>query len=171
MNTMKTFSFTIVLILINISAAASNVTISDFVRNEDMSVKAHLNWQDASNECLLRGSRLPTAREFAKEAEKYGGKILKIDDYKADKIPSGFEKTDFYQISSTENNKTDAFYYSYKTYRKPSGDLAYFWTWTSSIPTDKSDKVRFYDGESGSIFSTTKSLHTKESAVRCVLKL
>ncbi len=168
---MNTLSFTIALILINISTAVGHVTIGDFVRNEDMSVKAHLNWQDASNECSQRGSRLPTAREFAKEAEKYGGKILEINDYKADKIPLGFEKIDFYLIISAEGKKTDAFYYSYKKYQKPAGDLSYYWTWTSSIPADKNNSARFYDGGAGIITSTTKNLQTKESAVRCVLKM
>lgn len=143
--------------------------IGDFIRNKDGSVKTKINQFEASAECKRRGSRLPTARELVKEAEKYGGKLLEVSDYEDKKIPDGFVKNDFHKVTSIENEKTDTFYYSYAHYQRPKGDIGYYWTWSSSLHPDNDYFAHFFFG--GDINTYARYDRSFIGAARCKLTL
>lgn len=141
---MKNLSaLTFLFIFVSISSLAfgnpdpNQSVIGDFIRNNDGTIKTRIHHFEAEAACEKKGSRLPTARELAKEAEKYGGKLLEENEYDAGNIPSGYIKDYFYKVvtngNANANRKKDNFYYSTQNYKKPSGDLGEYVTWSSSL--------------------------------------
>ncbi len=157
----------------------SNVlAIGDFIRNADGTIKRGIKLSEAAEACIKLGSRLPTSRELAKYAEKYGGKIIEVNEYEADKIPTGYAKKEL-EIFESENmdGKNDRFFYSDLKYKRPKGDLGKYMlhSWRSS----QSKHLQIFDSVTGRLLSFGQSslydsdiedLPFKNQAARCVVK-
>lgn len=135
--------------------------LGNFIRNTDGSVKKQLNHYQTTKQCKALGRRLPTAREFAVEATKYGAEILEFDEVYPGDTPSGFKL-----ISALNpDGKLDKFYYSMTYYKSP----IYTHTlsmWSSSVsPEDPNSAYEFY--AAGSISIAAKDITTRFDGVFC----
>lgn len=114
----------------------------------------------ASKLCKLQGKRLPTPREFAVEATKYGAKILETEEVPG-VVPYGFN------IMITENiNGADHFYYSNENYKNPS--LSEEQAWTDSSITDYNQDQIVFDKTTGSFRMAMRGIHKDNLLVICV---
>lgn len=143
-------------------------TIGDFLRNPDGSVRTKINQIEASRECERLGTRLPTVRELAQEGTKLGAALLEVSEYRSGKIPLGYARDDFYKIETKEG---DTFYYSYRNYKRPSGDLGNYWVWSSSLHPNDGDNAFVFNGYYGSVFSVSRYFSYYYYAVRCVARV
>ncbi len=122
-----------------------------------------VNQYDAEKICLEMGLRLPTARELGLVSQNLGAQGI------SDTPKEGYHRV---KVSDSQGNN-DYFFYSYKGYQRPIGDLGSYWFWSSSTNPypHNSNKVWVLNGYDGSLssFYFPRSLYHEDSAVRCVL--
>jgi len=107
------------------------------------------------------GMRLPTARELA------------LDAIARKALPSSAiseTKKDGYSLvkGSDSVGNPDHFYFSYKDYKRPAGDLGNKWFWSSSVHPDYSVYAYVINGVNGVIDYVSRSYDYDYGAVRCV---
>lgn len=82
-----------------------------------------MNHNHAGSYCRNQQSRLPTARELALYARSRGAEGI-----------SETAKDGYYLVKGTDSaGNADHFYFSYKGYKSPAGDLGNYWFWSSSV--------------------------------------
>tara|TARA_Y100000590_G_scaffold445177_1_gene576939 strand:- start:1067 stop:1573 length:507 start_codon:yes stop_codon:yes gene_type:complete len=108
--------------------------------------------------CSEKGMRLPTVRELALYAESRGAQGI-----------SETEKPRHYLIKGSDaEGNSDPFYFSYKGYEPPEGELGEYWFWTSSIPSDYTPVAYLLMGKYGDITYSVRNYFFRHIAVRCV---
>ncbi len=143
--------------------------LGDFLRDKNGKIITNVTQKQASDACERQGMRLPTAREVALEGVKIGGAaLLEVSDYEAGKIPLGYAKSDFYKVTTKEEDKsTDQFYYSYEDYVRPTRDLGNHWVWSSSLHSNYSYEAFYFSGFSGDVYYSNRFNSNDGGAVRC----
>ena len=126
----------------------SSSALGDIARNANGSIN-YMNQADAIKYCKSQGGHLPTARELAQALN-----------------PKGISNTDpkdgvSYLVSTTEGDK---FYYNYKTYTRPQGDLGSNFFWSSSGYSVYPDDAYYFYGDYGFVDYVNRD---NSSAVRC----
>ena len=141
-----------------------SVTIGDFLRISDGQVRNRINQYQAERACAEQGSRLPTARELAEEATRYGAEILELSQAPTGKVPEGY-----YRINAKNpNGTTDSFYYSRQNYKRPSGDLGNYWVWSSSLHPVFDDVAFDFYGADGFLYYYSRGTRFGYDSARCV---
>lgn len=101
---------------------------------------------------------MPTAREFALYAQNLGAQGI-----------SETAKDGYYLVKGSDSaGNPDHFYFSYKGYQRPAGDLGNYWFWSSSVHPDDSDYAYYLYGDDGHVYYGYRSSDVVISAVRCV---
>jgi len=104
---------------------------------------SYLNEVDAVQYCSDLGTRLPTIRELALYAQSLGAKGIRETAHvgvastdSAVQAEIAQMKGDHYEAIYTLNSSKEMtvdFYYSYAGFKVPTGDLGYFWLYSSSV--------------------------------------
>lgn len=168
----KNFIFFTLTILLTLSqASATENLISDLVKNSDGKILKS-GWFRGKDICrIVKGGDLPTVRDYAEEATKYGAEILETYQVSKEKLPNDFVLVDVYNINVAHNvQKRDTFYYSFKSYNAPNGELGKTYAWTSSTYADAYENKMYWTKAIFSPHNGGFSLtHENEPyAVRCV---
>lgn len=175
-------------------------TIGDFIRNDDGTVKLFawgIGEEAAQVQCARRGSRIPTARQYAREAEKYGGKILRLSEYDRykssltarDQLGNILDDFNFYPVFSkalelapyyfpdvyTHGHnpyENDAFYYSTRNYKAPTGAKGTLNGdianyWTWTVSRTHGGYLRAFNGKTGEIDDGSYLSMNYMAALRC----
>ena len=112
----------------------------------------YLTHYEAAESCPA-GTRLPTIRELAEEAEKRGAKgILELNQVDPKAVQKGYRKVSVINM----NGKKDEFYFNHHGYKKPKRELDKNNFWSSSINSEFSDGVYVFNGEYGTIGSVCR---------------
>lgn len=144
MNLAKYFLLIASLVFLSSVAQASKLDQDGILRKDDGSIH-YMNHYDALKACP-EGTRLPTVHEQAKESEARGAKgILKNTDgseVTRQQVESGAVQLprDYYFVSAlidsskaaTADN-VDEFYFNFRHYDRPEGDLGTEFFWSSSV--------------------------------------
>jgi len=121
-------------------------------------LKTGVSQHEAENICLDKGMRLPTARELALVAQSLGAQGI-----------SETKKDGYYLVKGSDSvGNPDRFYFSYKGYKRPAGDLGNKWFWSSSVHPDVSNSAYTLYGVNGVIDFDERSYDVSSNAVRCV---
>ena len=120
------------------------------------------------------GTHLPTAREFAERSESFGAQgILKNVDGSSvtlEQVQNGSVNlpSDYNLIQAVnDNNKKDYFYFSFKGFRNPGGDLGKIF-WSSSLVEYDSDQAYAFFGTDGYVGTWWRFHNEPKKAVLCV---
>ena len=123
-------------------------------------LKTGVDQYEAEKICLDKGMRLPTARELALDA--IARKALPSS------AISETKKDGYYLVKGSDSvGSPDHFYFSYKDYKRPAGDLGNKWFWSSSVHPDDSDFAYVLNGIYGDVYYVDRSFDFN-NAVRCV---
>lgn len=122
-------------------------------------LKTGVSQYKAERICADEGMRLPTARELALVAQSLGAQGI-----------SETKKDGYYLVKGSDSaGNPDHFYFSYKGYKHPAGDLGSKWFWSSSVHPDFSSNAYLLVGDDGDIGNVYRSYdYHIVSAVRCV---
>ena len=113
---------------------------------------------EAERICRNEGMRLPTARELALVAQSLGAEGI-----------SETRKDGYRLIRGTDSaGNPDNFYFSYKGYQRPAGDLGNKWFWSSSVHPYVSRDAYVLGGNNGDFGYGPRSYVYNFIAVRCV---
>ena len=124
-------------------------------------LKTGVDQYEAEKICLDKGMRLPTARELALDA--IARKALPSS------AISETKKDGYYLVKGSDSvGNPDHFYFSYKDYKRPAGDLGNKWFWSSSVHPYYSDIAYRLYGNYGGIYNVNRSYDNYYNAVRCV---
>lgn len=118
--------------------------------------------QTAIEVCRERGMRLPTARELAMVAQSLGAEGISE------------RRKDGYRLikGSDVNGNPDHFYFNYRGYQRPEGDLGRKWFfWSSSVHTHDSSVAYGLYASNGDVYTTYRSYDNKNDAVLCMQSL
>lgn len=154
--------FTIGVMLVastSLSQAQNNASIlGDLAKDEKGNVKT-MNQYQAAEYCQSIGSRLPTVRELALYAQSLG----------ADGISDRKEDDDYGTIYTRDidGNIVVDFYFSFRRYHRPGGDLEDYWYWSSSVHPKYPDEAYLLSGYVG-VITYDSRYHDHDYAVRCV---
>ena len=187
MNFLNSF---ILVTLISANSFAGN-RLGDFLKNSDGTIKTRVTLNEAfilccmenglsKNECKYNMStialsnlkiRLPTARELAIEATKYGAEILELSQVSPGNLPKGFTFKNVENLEKVDEEK-DQFYYSNENYVKPAGGIGNYWIWSRSIlirdPYDLGQYAMFFSDFSGGIHAQQVHISDRQGADRCM---
>jgi len=155
------------------SAEGQVAAIGDFLRYPVDNAMIDVPQTKASDECEQLRSRLPTIKELIEDAVKHNTKLslLSVEDYNLNKIPTGFERKDFYLIhAKNADGKEEKFYYSNKKYERPSGDLGHAITWSSSFHPEDPLKAFVFLGSDGDVGSDFFDSDFVKYSVRCIAR-
>jgi hypothetical protein len=126
--------------------------LTDIVKDADGRIRL-MNQYDAESYCRNEGSRLPTARELALESQRLGAQGI-----------SETPKDGYYLVKDSDGaTNPDHFYFSYKGYERPAGELGDHWFWSSSVSPYY---AYLLNGDHGGIGLNDRS--TPYGAVRCM---
>lgn len=127
---------------LEIHTTAEAAKLGDIVKTPDGKA-IQMNHYEAEKYCKAQGSRLPTAREFAREAQRLGAKGIEETKYPNFSADSNEVQVEEYQMIKggyeTNYAKTPVgmivvdFYFKREGYQRPSGDLGNHAFWTSTI--------------------------------------
>jgi len=139
---------------------------ADLLKGADGRVLSNLTQEQAAQACRAIHKRLPTVRELADDAKKYGLVSLErsvIDDGDFDQIPDGMRTRDFTLLEFTNaDGKPDSLYYSNKNYYAPSeNELGLRWFRTSSL-----NENLVFDAVHG-LFKLESTQPAGQDGVRC----
>lgn len=116
---------------------------------------------EAERICEDNGMRLPTARELALVAQSLGAEGI-----------SETKKEGYYLVRGSDSaGNPDLFYFSYKGYKRPAGDLGNKWVWSSSVDPDYSNlafRLNGLNGEFDFYNRSADNYYNIFNAVRCV---
>lgn len=153
--------------------------LSDAARGEDGKILS-MNYEDAKNYCAGRGSRLPSAREFALFAMSLGGRPL-IETRHPDLSPeenaihaemNAMSFSNYNYVFKMDDGKKPVvdFYASFSgdgsEYRRPNNDLGDHWYWSESQHPYMSHTVYSLDARNGRIQPADKKM--PHGAARCI---
>lgn len=130
------------------TTSTTDISQGEYIRNSNGGILNGFRVEEAAQACVDRGKRLPTAREIATEATKYGAKILEVTE--APSINPDMEGYSMIRVKNSDGT-FDSFYYNPKNYRKPPGDLGKssgIWLSSSELKTGlyMSMEFRGWDG-------------------------
>lgn len=121
-------------------------------------LKSGVTQYEAESICRDKGMRLPTARELALVAQSLGAQGI-----------SETEKDGYYLVKGSDSaGNPDHFYFSYKGYSRPAGDLGRHVFWSSSVHPVYSIYAYDLDGVFGGIEGVRRSHVSDDGAVRCM---
>lgn len=111
----------------SINAQAVTLDANGILRNDDGTIR-YMNLDEALQSCP-RGTHLPTVRELARDAQSRGAKgILETSQVNPNQVSPFVIK-----VSAVDpNGRLDEFYYDYRGYQRPMGDLGNNNFWSSS---------------------------------------
>ncbi|MEK7070931.1 MAG: hypothetical protein AAB966_03930, partial [Patescibacteria group bacterium] len=118
----------------------SQKDVGDFIRLPDGKIRGYLGRDDAYSECKRRTSKIysiPSIKQLAVEATKYGASVIEVSDFENGYLPSGFEKK-FYELilGVSDDGSEEKFYYSYQNYLAPKNEESNYWVYSSSVRAD-----------------------------------
>lgn len=149
----------------------NNTTLDYFLTASDGKILRHTDQPAAATACAREAVRLPKARELAVRAVKYGAAIVEVNEYNNGRIPVGYNKSDFKLVATHEADESvDTFYYSNAKYRKPVGDLGYYWAWASSAHIRNDYAAMYFKGDDGTLDVRKRDSMDGSVAVRCAPK-
>lgn len=158
---------------------SSEAALGDIVKNPDGSV-SHMNQYDSEKYCLAQGSRLPTAKELAKESQRLLAKGVhahakhlgvSVDSYAVNTEIDQMRR-DGYRPIYTKNSsgqKVVDFYFNNSGYERPAGELGNYFFWSSSVHPVYSDYAYGLYGYDGDFVYDSRHISYAYCAVRCVL--
>jgi len=156
------YLFVIACLFVGAFAEADYLDKDGILRSDDGHIR-RMNQYDALRACPT-GTRLPTAREFAKEAKRLGAKgILELGEVKNGEIPEGYEEI---SVKNPDGTK-DGFYYNSEGYKNPESDLGKNLFWSSSIHADNFNFVFIFYGYYG-IIDYYFHASFNDISVRCI---
>lgn len=129
----------------------------------------NMNQYEADKYCRAQGWRLPTVRELAKEGQRLGAQgLLEGEVYGG---LSRYKKKDYQQILELngDNQIVSVFYFSYRGYKVPEGELGDRIFWSSSLHHSDSIYAYQFTGYTGGLSAVFRGggINYYES-VRCM---
>lgn len=94
------------------------------------------NYEQAISHCEAKGSRLPTAQEYAEHATALGAREIR------EKAIAGYSKI---EVLDSEGRRSH-FYYNYQGYEPPESeeDIDSLWFWSSSVYSRSPDSAYLF---------------------------
>lgn len=122
-------------------------------------LKTGVSQYEAKRICQDMGMRLPTARELALVSQNLG----------AQGISETQKDRHYYLVKGSDSaGNPDHFYFSFKGYNPPAGDLGTYTFWTSSVHPTFFHSAYLLDASVGVIESIPRGDDFSSEAVRCV---
>lgn len=132
------------------------------IERDDRGEIIRLYQDEAIEHCETKGSRLPTAREYALFALEFGAKEVSETENDRNYLVKG---------SDSEGNP-DYFYFDSNGYYRPSNDLGRNWFWTSSNSPDYAEFAYVFNGILGYVSYGYRNGYNGSDryyAVRCIV--
>lgn len=139
------------------------------LEKKDGKIVTNLNQYEAENFCKMQGKRLPTVRELAIDATKYGAVIEEKGKFGSEEEArqNGFSLK---VTAKADGGIEDQFYYNRRAFNPElAGELKSYWIWSSSLLHGREGKVAFaFSGWDGIIAVDYRNNSVENDAVRCV---
>jgi hypothetical protein len=166
--------------LISLRAEAqvgSSPGLGDILRHTSGNVR-HMKQYDAERTCRELGTRLPTARELAVYSQSLGARKIRetthpdvaTTDSTVRAEIAQMDRDGYYPIyvANPSGQRAVDFYFNDSGYRRPAGDLGYYWFWSSSVHPDFSNNAYLLSGFGGGFQYYNRSDYDGVAEVRCV---
>lgn len=134
------------LLLFVLSCLSTNIFAE--VLEPEQNYRSSILYNEAVRFCKKKGMRLPTARELAMIAKKYGAEILEIDETSPN--PEGFR----YIKATDPNGKIDEFYFGRADYTRYRDVVFFEHKWWSS--SEKTEHRTYIAGASSYLFDPSQ---------------